>query len=105
MHERMKREEPLLLQQQLQIFDLFRGHGNHHPSKADETDQSRSSQNSLPRISGPIDVHERVSWKKRNCYYLPAVAPRVMFGQQRKEDVDRSEEHTSELQSPCNLVC
>src|SRR5256885_10992379 len=27
------------------------------------------------------------------------------FGQQRRDQPARSEEHTSELQSPCNLVC
>src|SRR5256885_10803541 len=27
------------------------------------------------------------------------------FGYQSVQDVTRSEEHTSELQSPCNLVC
>src|SRR2546426_7984683 len=30
------------------------------------------------------------------------VAERRLY---RRPDVDRSEEHTSELQSPCNLVC
>src|SRR5256885_12279836 len=30
---------------------------------------------------------------------------RVEPGQARGEDFQRSEEHTSELQSPCNLVC
>src|SRR3989454_10338686 len=44
---------------------------------------------------------------------LPAGQPRYLMGVGKPEDlvhavargVDRSEEHTSELQSPCNLVC
>src|SRR5256885_10919968 len=33
-------------------------------------------------------------------------APLVVFGKQRQKGAEvRSEEHTSELQSPCNLVC
>src|SRR5256885_7720530 len=34
---------------------------------------------------------------------LPLVFPAVRIG--RHHVVERSEEHTSELQSPCNLVC
>src|SRR5205807_9882063 len=32
-------------------------------------------------------------------------ARRTVHVRSRKEDSSRSEEHTSELQSPCNLVC
>src|SRR5256885_8705449 len=32
-------------------------------------------------------------------------APAVVVGQQHEQLATRSEEHTSELQSPCNLVC
>src|SRR2546426_7121356 len=34
-----------------------------------------------------------------------AAVPRVPRGRDMGAGVDRSEEHTSELQSPCNLVC
>src|SRR2546426_3259100 len=33
------------------------------------------------------------------------VAPRLLEGADVREDRGRSEEHTAELQSPCNLVC
>src|SRR2546426_2366886 len=39
-------------------------------------------------LPGGVDVHTHLDWD---------------FGAART--VDRSEEHTSELQSPCNLVC
>src|SRR5256885_9151377 len=32
-------------------------------------------------------------------------SPRTLFGNPTRLAMDRSEEHTSELQSPCNLVC
>ena len=86
-YERMERERSLLLKEELQIFNLLRGYGNHDPAKAHESDQSGRSQNRVPRISNRIDLHERVSGEKRNRYYLPPVAPCVMFGQQREEDI------------------
>src|SRR5256885_13068941 len=41
---------------------------------------------------------------------LPELGPRLFhgtlrLGRERRSNVERSEEHTSELQSPCNLVC
>src|SRR5256885_8634712 len=36
---------------------------------------------------------------------VPRGAPDLLAGHVPGEAVDRSEEHTSELQSPCNLVC
>src|SRR5256885_12205012 len=39
-----------------------------------------------------LDVHRARAVRSRN-------------GVDLREDLDRSEEHTSELQSPCNLVC
>src|SRR5256885_9843918 len=35
----------------------------------------------------------------------PARTYRLLYGNPRVSAPDRSEEHTSELQSPCNLVC
>src|SRR5256885_10070317 len=34
--------------------------------------------------------------------HVGVIAREMLFGH---EEIDRSEEHTSELQSPCNLVC
>src|SRR5256885_10609693 len=46
-----------------------------------------------PPRSGPLDLHRfaRPQWTRANCL--------------RQREEPRSEEHTSELQSPCNLVC
>src|SRR5256885_13074538 len=44
----------------------------------------------------------------RSRWLLKATAPRVNAlnaNYNRQHKLDRSEEHTSELQSPCNLVC
>src|SRR5256885_17272043 len=40
--------------------------------------------------------------EKRNSFADPLIFPNTM---QRTRGASRSEEHTSELQSPCNLVC
>src|SRR5256885_9923969 len=51
--------------------------------------------------NGPVDWHGH-SVRRRSAAALqrPAQLPRV-----RAPPAPRSEEHTSELQSPCNLVC
>src|SRR5256885_11698313 len=36
---------------------------------------------------------------------LPSIWPSVQVFSNEKRRIPRSEEHTSELQSPCNLVC
>src|ERR1022692_5187806 len=40
-----------------------------------------------------------------NDYHANEIFARQVWGLGEKGDVLRSEEHTSELQSPCNLVC
>src|SRR2546426_6050932 len=47
-------------------------------------------------------VHDRPSWKKVNEIYRKYSRGQNMGELAMRE---RSEEHTSELQSPCNLVC
>src|SRR5256885_3898904 len=43
---------------------------------------------------------------RRNCHIArSAVTDHVVHGIRSRERRGRSEEHTSELQSPCNLVC
>src|SRR5688500_19324058 len=51
--------------------------------------------------------HDRLSWREmlwssRSRCWPPSQAARIMAQATTKA---RSEEHTSELQSPCNLVC
>src|SRR5256885_11919753 len=43
----------------------------------------------------------RAGWRRRRCSRLRTAHVRAGAGGMRQ----RSEEHTSELQSPCNLVC
>src|SRR5256885_1959626 len=50
---------------------------------------------------------ETAAGKQLALYGLPAVAARrvVLLGAGNGSARERSEEHTSELQSPCNFVC
>src|SRR2546426_5887206 len=53
-------------------------------------------------------VESLIGSKKAIIHLYNSTSPaqrRVVFGLSREEIVQRSEEHTSELQSPCNLVC
>src|SRR2546426_9365751 len=53
---------------------------------------------------GDIDA-ENNPWKSRTKEALEYALRRVGIVPRERLDKDRSEEHTSELQSPCNLVC
>src|SRR5256885_3296360 len=68
-----------------------------------------------PRVQVPADAAEIVSATQRVCHQIQPGQP-VGIGEQvdggdpavrdgEGEHHLRSEEHTSELQSPCNLVC
>src|SRR5205807_6073557 len=48
-----------------------------------------------PRVAGATGLFQRLSWR----------SAKLSVGYQRSPHIHRSEEHTSELQSPCNLVC
>src|SRR5205807_3705869 len=49
-------------------------------------------------------AHRRGGAQRPGRNHQPAVGRRI-FDQPGEHDGQRSEEHTSELQSPCNLVC
>src|SRR2546426_12649076 len=49
---------------------------------------------------GRLPAAPPVDWRPRGARHHPRGQ-----GRRRQEGVPRSEEHTSELQSPCNLVC
>src|ERR1022692_790557 len=51
------------------------------------------------RLAAPPDLLDR------NCRMFFNLARNLLPGQERFGKMIRSEEHTSELQSPCNLVC
>src|SRR2546426_8304858 len=54
------------------------------------------------------DVRVKMTLTSPGCPAGPMItsdAYRVIRALEGVTDVDRSEEHTSELQSPCNLVC
>src|ERR671936_2586280 len=60
----------------------------------------------LPQEQLRLVARERLEPEKRRV--APSPAPRRSAVEQlgtRRADQERSEEHTSELQSPCNLVC
>src|SRR5256885_13288984 len=57
----------------------------------------------LERVGGvliEVDVH-----RLHIIRHASRVSKRFDYGTLQAADWDRSEEHTSELQSPCNLVC
>src|SRR2546426_3954354 len=54
--------------------------------------------------SGLCDRSGRCVGLRTNCSNHGSFGLRVEAGS-LPEELDRSEEHTSELQSPCNLVC
>src|SRR5256885_9298884 len=56
---------------------------------------------SRPRLAGEAHVGRRIDARQR----LPLERRRRSKPLQPFADAHRSEEHTSELQSPCNLVC
>src|SRR5256885_3890974 len=57
----------------------------------------------LFRSPAPAFVAGDASWSRfRGSFFLRAPAPHTPFPQPAS---GRSEEHTSELHSPCNLVC
>src|SRR2546426_9320972 len=66
---------------------------------------------SLPQISGDGELSRNGRTRARVSLWgalppqLPAVLSRTGRFSHRHLDAERSEEHTSELQSPCNLVC
>src|ERR1022692_4229055 len=54
----------------------------------------------------PLSLHDPLPILERCLRLLPASAPAQPRGPELfAQPGDRSEEHTSELQSPCNLVC
>src|SRR5256885_16383101 len=53
----------------------------------------------------PISGRTRRRPKRNNSMEVQAITRNVRMSAQKMREVVRSEEHTSELQSPCNLVC
>src|SRR5256885_13264751 len=76
-------------------------------------EQAEKSQRQAVRTPGPAehegrsDDYEREERAPtpRGRVEAPVVERHATDKHQRKQDRTRSEEHTSELQSPCNLVC
>src|SRR2546426_5363324 len=58
----------------------------------------------LPRVTVRSDIHCVTRWSKLDNEW-EGVSARWIMEQVKPRPEARSEEHTSELQSPCNLVC
>src|SRR5205807_10620009 len=54
---------------------------------------------------GACEVHERFTADELRKYRADDPSVHIIAHPECPPDVLRSEEHTSELQSPCNLVC
>src|SRR5256885_11882233 len=63
-----------------------------------------SLHDALP-ISKPVILKFRRGWISRSSLIGTKALRRARGRPQRKTECLRSEEHTSELQSPCNLAC
>src|SRR2546426_7198824 len=65
----------------------------------------------LANVSGPgVGAHQVARRRAEVAHRLPVLGvehPQEMLGEEQhvRSALARSEEHTSELQSPCNLVC
>src|SRR5256885_10971331 len=64
----------------------------------------------LFRSGLPLMMRPEMEWLRGMRYRWEAVAHKwnvwvLGYNPERQRDLMRSEEHTSELQSPCNLVC
>src|SRR5256885_9855584 len=58
-----------------------------------------------PPLRGPLRVRHRPGVVDHRGLRVRHRVPRHHQGDVEGLDAERSEEHTSELQSPCNLVC
>src|SRR5256885_10589519 len=56
-------------------------------------------------LRGPRHALSRAPVQRRRLVRILAVAQVHQLGSANRKIAGRSEEHTSELQSPCNLVC
>src|SRR5256885_6134975 len=54
--------------------------------------------------TGPEGLNQ-MHWSKDSNRFIERSALVPPYGEMSAVEVSRSEEHTSELQSPCNLVC
>src|SRR2546426_3811635 len=70
----------------------------------DETAQSSVVCKEVPPQGGVLAGQPLQQFAHAGGVELDRVPP-PREGAERRGDQDRSEEHTSELQSPCNLVC
>src|SRR2546426_9189051 len=67
-----------------------------------------SLHDALPICGEGLGRPDPVQWNvdRRIRRFRPVVASEAAHDSSRSvEDLERSEEHTSELQSPCNIVC
>src|SRR5256885_12605575 len=67
--------------------------------------RNKGSPDNNRRKSGLLDPFWRLRWEQYivwSCFFSPGIGN---AGELRLFPEFRSEEHTSELQSPCNLVC
>src|SRR2546426_2675642 len=89
----------------------FRTCRAHYPGGSEQVHLSVPS---LPHAAFPIlragrhpRFHFRGLLELHSCYGLPGCSPTKcrLCHEATWQAVTRSEEHTSELQSPCNLVC
>src|SRR2546426_5646720 len=59
----------------------------------------------LFRSCGESAARRRLALPEHSARSIRAVQPPLIVFDASSQDTVRSEEHTSELQSPCNLVC
>src|SRR5256885_11838563 len=87
-------------------FFFFSSRRRHTRLQGDWSSDVCSSDLPTPRRSFSTCAHPRRRWRSRRRICRSSSASRSSSaGASRKGGSARSEEHTSELQSPCNLVC
>src|SRR5256885_5264113 len=78
---------------------LFRSEGNAEPFNSKQQRHGAGHQTNGEKSTG--DELERANGDRREASQVSKLRDRAAI----KDAHHRSEEHTSELQSPCNLVC
>src|SRR5688500_19375963 len=94
-------------------YDFGRALRGYNPARVDQfRDQVAEEMERLTRINQDLDAkarsfHEQLrAFRDRDKALNDAlVSAQQLRGEVREQAERRSEEHTSELQSPCNLVC
>src|ERR1039457_7379738 len=76
---------------------------SHHPARRDPASSTRPIRTNPPSLSAALPLN--LGHASTTEYQRSEFIDQSILAASDRRWQDRSEEHTSELQSPCNLVC